>query len=91
MNQPPVFIQPTVAGEVIGFAKQTAYNKCSNGTFPLPLFDVAGRRMCKQSDLDAYILNIKAIPKSAKQDGRKRGRPTKANSIAAEQARGVAK
>lgn len=80
---PALFIRPVVAGAVVSLKPQTCFNHIQNGKFFLPLYDIAGRRLCKQSDLDDFIANIKPIQVTPVIPTKRRGRPTKAAQIAA--------
>jgi len=79
-----LFIRPVVAGSVVSLKPQTVFNHIQNGKFFLPLYEIAGRRLCKQSDLDNFIANLKPIQTTpATKTKRRVGRPTKAAQIAA--------
>jgi hypothetical protein len=77
-------ITPATAGSSISHKPQTCFNRIARGVFFLPLYDIDGRKMCKQSDLDSYFANLKPIQTTpATPAKRKVGRPTKAQQIAA--------
>lgn len=82
-----LLITPVEAGEYLGWAKQTVYNKLNDGVFPIPLVEFNGRKMVKTSDLLEHIKNLPYV----KHVFKKVGRPTKSESIrrASEKKEGV--
>lgn len=77
-------ITPVSAGICISHKPQTCFNRIAKGVFFLPLYDIDGRKMCKQSDLDNYLANLKPIQATpTTPTKRKPGRPTKASQITA--------
>lgn len=74
-----VLIPLAEASSTVGISTQTARNKLSNGTFPMPTVTVGSRRFVHVSDIADFVESLRE--NSAKP---KRGRPTKASKYAAE-------
>jgi hypothetical protein len=70
-----VLIPFIAASEAIGLAEQTARNRLSKKTFPIPTVVIGRRRFIHISILAAYVDSL-ATPKPS------RGRPSKAEQIA---------
>lgn len=74
-----VLIPFASASESIGIPEQTARNKLSAGTYPVPTVMNGARRFIHISDLANFVESLRF--ESAKP---KRGRPTKASKLQAE-------
>lgn len=71
---------PLAAGsESVGIPEQTARNKLSNGTYPMPTVTNGARRFIHISDLAAFVESLRS--ESSKP---KRGRKTKASKFQAQ-------
>jgi hypothetical protein len=84
-NLPPnsLFITPIDAGAVLGLKVQTTYNQIHKGVFPLPIYEIGGRRMVKEVELRNYIAALKPVLTSPIVKHKPRpGRPRKSLQIA---------
>lgn len=79
--QSRILLTPVEAGAACGWAKQTVYNKLSQGDFPIPLVEFGNRKMVRTSDLMEFIARLHALSGEAAKTPCKIGRPTKAESI----------
>lgn len=71
-----VLIPFTDASESVGILRQTARNRLSNGTFPMPTCTSGGRRFIHIKDLANFVDSLQDKPAKTK-----RGRPTKASKF----------
>jgi hypothetical protein len=73
-----VLIPLVSASESVGISAQTARNRLSNGTFPIPTVMVESRRFIHISDLADFVESRRA-PKQATPEPEqiRKGRPTK--------------
>lgn len=62
-------------GKVIGFAEQTTKNKAHKKTFPIPIHKVDGKCFCHILDVADFLDKLRTG------NGKKRGRPTKAEQF----------
>ena len=88
MNQ---LLTPRELASLLSLKEQTIYNRHSNGASLPPAVKIGSRLRFRQSDVDAWISDqMELPPKSPKAAPaatltRSRGRPTKAQQIAARQ------
>lgn len=76
-----------VAGAELGLAKQTSYNLNHANGFPVTVVTVGQRKpMVRISDLAIYLASSQGADPAGKR--KKRGRPTKAETIARKMAGG---
>lgn len=72
-----VLIPFAPASESVGISEQTARNRLSAGTYPIPTVVNGARRFIHVADLAAFVESLRS--ESSKP---KRGRPTKASKFA---------
>lgn len=78
-----LFITPIDAGAVLGLKAQTTYNQIHKGVFPLPIYEIGGRRMVKEVELRKFIAELKPVLTASIVKHKPRpGRPRKALQIA---------
>ena len=76
-----VLIPFIVASEAVGIAEQTARNRLTNKTFPIPTVLIGRRRFIHISVLATYVDSLTATKK-------RKGRPSKSEQIARRDAAG---
>lgn len=80
-----VLIPLVLASESVGISAQTARNRLSNGTFPIPTVMVESRRFIHISDLADFV-ESRRTPKKVTPEPKqvRKGRPPKLDRIKAQ-------
>ena len=80
-------ISITTAGNCIGYARQTSYNLCHKGKFPIPVRKVGRKSMVALLDLIKFLESQpeagmeKSVEPIAIEPKRRVGRPTKGEQV----------
>ncbi len=69
-----LFATPVVVGQTFGWAAQTSYIHVHKNTFPVPLTQVAGKRLVSLASFIQFITGENPVPVQAKKEDVKRGR-----------------
>lgn len=78
-----LFVSPKIIGESFGWKPQTTYCHVSNGTFPVSITEICGKKFVSLVDFTNFILRevgeVQALPQQQIEVKRQRGRPTNAS------------